>query len=345
MKKGICLLAAASLAMFACTQKTPYFEMRGAVLGVHDLETVDWPKLAHENGINTIGTHVRPLEVATFMQSEKGKKFKADCEKYGINVEHQLHAMGELLPRELFAEDSTMFRMNREGRRMKDFNLCVHSQKALDIVAANAQHYAGIMPATNHRYYFWIDDGCPMCACPECSGYSDSEQALLVENRIIKELRKHDPEALLAHLAYTTTGQAPRRVKPEEGVFLEFAPILRAWDKPLTDGDAKGSGADGLSHRVTMQYLRDNLEVFPAETAVVLEYWLDVSMFSRWKKPAVQLPWHREVFLSDIDTYARLGIKNITSFAVYIDDKYLEAYRDVSFLKEYGDGLGNYAAE
>jgi hypothetical protein len=88
-----------------------------------------------------------------------------------------------------------------------------------------------------------------------------------------------------------------------------------------------------------MQYLRDNLEVFPAETTVVLEYWLDVSMFSWWRKPAVKLPWNKEVFLSDIDTYAKLGIRNITSFAVFIDDKYLEAYKDVSFLKEYGEEL------
>jgi len=333
------LLAAASLMMFACTQKKPVFEMRGVVLGVHDLETVDWAKLAHENGINTIGTHISPKQVATFIQSEKGKKFVADCEKYGIYVEHQLHAMGQLLPRELFAEDSTMFRMNKEGRRVKDFNLCVHSQKALDIVAANAQHYSEILPATNHRYYFWIDDNCPMCACEKCAGYSDSEQALIVENRIIKELRKHDTEAQLAHLAYMSTAQAPKQVKPEAGVFLEFAPILRDWNKPLTDGDAKGRGTDGISHRETMQYLRDNLEVFPAETAVVLEYWLDVSMFSWWRKPAVKLPWNKEVFLSDIDTYAKLGIRNITSFAVFIDDKYLEAYKDVNFLKEYGEEL------
>jgi hypothetical protein len=95
------LLAIASLTVFACTQK-PYFEMRGVVLGVKDLETLDWPKLAYENGINTIGTHIKPLQVAEFIRSEKGKKFLADCEKYSICVEHQLHAMGELLPRELF---------------------------------------------------------------------------------------------------------------------------------------------------------------------------------------------------------------------------------------------------
>ena len=301
--------------------------MCGVVLSVQDLETVDWPKLAHENGINTIGTHIFPEQVAAFIESEKGRHFLADCKKYDIYVEHQLHAIGQLLPRDLFAEDPTMFRMNENGERVNDCNLCVHSQKALDKVAERAVYYAKLMLTTNHRYYYWIDDGRPMCQCPECSNYSDSEQALIVENRIIKELRKFDPEALLAHLAYHNTMTAPRRVKPEEGIFLQYAPIHRTWDQPIDE-----------SH---LRELKENLTVFPAETAEVLEYWLDVSLFSGWKKPAVKLPWNREVFESDIDTYASLGIRNITSFAVYIDDKYIEAYKDLGFLKEYGDGLKN----
>jgi len=237
--------------------------------------------------------------------------------------------MRDLLPRELFAEDSTMFRMNESGRRVNDYNLCVHSQKALNKVAEKALYYAKILPATNHRYYYWIDDGKPMCYCPKCSIYSDSEQALIVENHIIKELRKYDPKAKLAHLAYLNTLSAPRRVKPEEGIFLQYAPIRRTWDKPIDE-----------TH---VQYLKENLTVFPVETAEVLEYWLDVSIFSKWKKPAVKLPWNREVFESDIDTYASLGIRNITSFAVYIDDVYIETYKDLSFLKEYGEGLLNYS--
>ena len=41
--------------------------------------------------------------------------------------------------------------------------------------------------------------------------------------------------------------------------------------------------------------LEANLEVFPKDTAQVLEYWLDVSRFSRWKRPGVKLPWNREI--------------------------------------------------
>lgn len=311
--------------------------MRGIVLSVEDLATVDWPKLAHENGINTIGTHIFPEQVVAFIESEKGRQFLADCKKYDIKVEHQLHAIGELLPRTLFDEDPSLFRMDENGQRVNDCNLCVHSQKALDTIAEKAVSYAKRLPTTNHRYYYWIDDGRPMCRCPECSKYSDSEQALILENWIIKELRKFDPEALLAHLAYLNTISAPRRVKPEEGIFLEFAPIQRVWDKPLADETAKGD----VWHKEYLKHLQDNLEVFPVETAVVLEYWLDVSLFSRWNKPAVKLPWHREVFESDIETYASRGVRNFTTFGVYIDEKYIEAHKDLGFLKEYGDGLKN----
>ena len=331
--------------LFSCTaEKDPYFQMRGIVLSVEDLETVDWPALAYKNGINTIGTHVFPEQVATFMKSDKGEIFLADCRKYGIEVEHQLHAIGELLPRSLFDEDSTMFRMNEFGQRTNDYNLCVHSQKALDLVATRTAGYAKLLPSTNHRYYFWIDDGRPMCHCPECAHYSDSEQALIVENRMIKELRTVDPEAQLAHLAYHGTLSAPRKVNPAEGIFLQFAPIERSWEKPLAEhlpGEFLNNQQflKGVTH---LQYLKENLEVFPVETAVVLEYWLDVSIFSKWKKPAVKLPWNKAVFDADIKSYGDLGIRNITSFAVYIDDKYIETYQDLSFLKEYGDGFDRY---
>jgi hypothetical protein len=322
---------------FCPAAELPYFQMRGVILDVHDLETVDWAKLAHENGINTIGTHITPSQVTKFIQTEKGQKFLADCQRYVIQVEHQLHAMGELLPRELFAEDPNMFRMNKEGKRVKDHNLCVHSDKALGIVTKNACHYARLLPATNHRYYFWLDDGAPVCECPECSRYSPSEQGLIVENRIIKELRQIDPDAQLAHLAYETTLDTPRRIKPEQGIFLEFAPIERTWDQPFKDGETKGRS--GITHEKLMRHLKENLTVFPAETAVVLEYWLDVSLFSKWKKPAVKLPWHKNVFDSDIETYAGLGIKNVTTFAVYMDDVYFAKYPDTGFLGEYGNGL------
>lgn len=75
----------------------------------------------------------------------------------------------------------------------------------------------------------------------------------------------------------------------------------------------------------------------------MLEYWLDVSLLSDWKRnAAVELSWNQQVFMEDIDTYSKQGIQNITSFAVYIDATYLQQFGDIGFLTEYGNGLFNY---
>ena len=185
---------------------------------------------------------------------------------------------------------------------------------------------------TSGRYFFWGDDGLPWCRCPLCSGFSDSDQALILENRLVRELRALDPCAQVAHLAYANTLAAPRQVKPAPGVFLEFAPIGRRYDVPY----ARQTGANDKD---SLASLTDNLRVFPAETAQVLEYWLDVSQFSRWTRPAVELPWSKSVVAADARTYAQLGVHHVTTFAVWIDADYLKRFGEPSAVQEYGEAL------
>ena len=313
-----------------------WWQMRGIVLSTKELAEVDWPALAARSGINTIGTHITPSEVLAFLDSHEGRSFSEACRQYGITVEHQLHAMGELLPRELFAQDPEMFRMDSSGVRTPDFNCCVHSERALDLIAANAARLAGILRPGNHRYYFWLDDNAPVCCCPLCKPFSPSEQALIVENRMLKAIREVDPQAKLAHLAYSHFMDPPRKVQAEEGIFLEFAPIYRSWDVPLTVEDALCPRGYPVTNGDNLRWLEANLEVFDAEEAVVLEYWLDVSLFSRWKRPAVELPWHPEVCGSDLATYASYGIRHVTTFAVYMDEEYFKRFPSTKPIEEYG---------
>lgn len=339
----VCL--ALLLTVVACSQ-TPdgssWWQMRGLVLSTKELSEVDWPAMADRFGINTIGTHITPSEVTAFLATPEGARFQRDCRRYGICVEHQLHAMGELLPRELFAQDSTLFRMDTCGRRTPDYNCCVHSGKALDIIAGNAAALARTLRPDNHRYYLWLDDNAPVCQCPLCRAYSPSEQALIVENRMLRAIREVDPQAKVAHLAYSFFMDPPRKVPPEEGIFLEFAPIYRSWDAPLTEEDVLCPRGYPVTNGDNLRWLEQNLEVFPAEDAVVLEYWLDVSLFSRWKRPAVQLPWRSDVCRSDLATYARYGIRNVTSFAVYMDADYFERFPSTEPVEEYGSLLRSF---
>ncbi|MCC6125358.1 MAG: DUF4838 domain-containing protein [Pirellulales bacterium] len=310
------------------------FATRGVVLLTGDLSLEDWPERAARAGLTTIGLHHgnSPQIVIDCVKSPAGQKFLEKCKQLRLQVEYELHAMRELLPRKLFAKNPELFRMNDKGERTPDNNCCVHSPRALEILAENALRIAETLRPTTGRYFYWGDDAQPWCACPKCRDLSPSEQAVMVENHLCRALRKSEPQAQVAHLAYTNTLQPPKKVKPEAGVFLEYAPIFRRYDIPYErQQDPK--------HKDRLSALDANLEVFPKDTAQVLEYWLDISRFSGWKKNSTKLPWKKEVFLADLETYRKRGIRHVTSFAAWIDAAYRDHFGDLSFIDEYGAGL------
>ncbi len=322
------LLPASWLAACRATSRTrdaatdgPFFLTRGVVLVPDDLTLADWPERAHAAGLTTIALHhgLQPSIVAGFIRSEAGERFLADCRRLGLAVEYELHAMGELLPRELFARDPSLFRVDEKGERRGDVNLCVHSRRALDFVAENALRLDATLPPTTHRRFFWGDDGAPWCRCAECAALSESDQALIVENHVVAALRRVDPYAELAHLAYANTLAPPTQVRPVPGVFLEFAPLEMRFRRQLTSlGDP--------ANAAVLAALDANLAVFPRATAQALEYWLDDSMYSNWRRPASELRWSDEAFAADVLLYAARGVRHVTSFAVYLDADYVARF-------------------
>ena len=124
------------------------------------------------------------------------------------------------------------------------------------------------------------------------------------------------------------------------GDFSQVTP--RNWFFIALIGLTTGSGAIFLYYyglRHVRASLSTFLELMYPITAVVLDYWLDVSMASGWKKPAVELPWNGDVFRSDIATYASMGLRHITTFAVYMDSTYFSTYPSPTYLREYGETL------
>ena len=330
---GLALGEAALVAAEDRGPEAPFFRTRGVVLTTEDLTLSDWPERAKAAGLTTIGLHApkSPRLLADYVQSESGRKFLASCRRLGLAVEYELHAMQELLPRDLFDQSPEHFRMDDKGQRVGQWNLCVHSERALQTVADNAVALAKTLRPTTGRYFYWGDDGCPWCRCRQCAGLSDSDQSLLVANRILDALRRVDARAQVAHLAYDNTLPPPRQIKPQPGIFLEYAPIHRRYDVPFEQaGDTKS--------RQQFEMLDANLEVFGRAHAQALEYWLDASLFSKWKKPAVKLPFDPEVLAADLNTYGCRGIRHLTTFAVYLDADYVARYGEPP-LNEYGTRL------
>ena len=101
-------------------------------------------------GINTIGLHAnRRLDVLVdFLNRDQGKAFLASCQRLGIQVEYELHAIGDLLSREFAAKDPTLFRIDRTGRRNADSNCCPSSAEALTIIAGKAIEFGRILKPT-----------------------------------------------------------------------------------------------------------------------------------------------------------------------------------------------------
>lgn len=320
--------------LWAGSVREPAFLTRGVVLAPEDLTLADWPERAKEAGLTTIGIHHQnsPRLVVDWIGTESGRHFLETCGRLGLDVEYELHAMKDLLPRGLFEKNPEWFRMDEKGRRNPDANLCVHSPAALEIAAGNAVMIGLSLRPTTGRYFYWGDDGKPWCRCPQCRDLSESDQATLLENHLLRALRTHDPRATLAHLAYLDSLKPPQQIRPDPGLFLEYAPILRRYDLPY-EQQADPKQPDPLSA------LDANLKVFPAETAQVLEYWLDVSRFSKWKRPAARLPWRRDVLEADLKTYAARGIRRVTSFAVYVDADYRRLFGEPTFIREYGESL------
>lgn len=312
----------------------PRITSRGAVLVPEDLTWETWPARAKEAGLNLLALHPTPTVAGAFVQSESGQAFLAHCQGLGLDVEYELHAMSDLLPRELYAQHPDLFRMDEEGRRRGDWNLCVSSPAALDLVAENAVKLAEVLRPTTGRYHLWGDDGRPWCRCPRCRELSDSEQALTLENHLLQALQRIDPECQVAHLAYLNTLEVPRQVRPLRGVFVEYAPIARRYDTPLAEREARYRSGDP-THGEHLDALDANLNWFGSQGAEVLEYWLDVSRYSGWKRPAVQIPWRSDVIEADLKMYAARGIRYITSFAVWIDAMYVAQYGEPP-LNEYG---------
>ena len=263
---------------------------------------------------------VRSLgELIAYVNSETGKNYLDRLRALGLKVEFEYHAMSWLLPREEFHSHPDWFRMDGQGERTPDVNLCPSNSEALSYIEDRAELLAHALPTDTGKYYIWQDDvEGKGCCCPKCKKLSISDQILLMMHAVLKGLRRTDPVARLSYLAYFDTLEVPH-IRPEDGIFLEFAPFKRNLSLPLNHP----ASPDNLSQSKTLLPL---LAHFGKRDSCALEYWIDNSLQSDFKRPPKELILHQDVILQDIAFYKSLGFEKITSFAGYLDDEYCRLY-------------------
>ena len=279
-----------------------------------------------ESGLDLVGIHpgggVKAAEwldeLLELLQDEKFKGMLSELEESGIELEYELHALDWLLPKSILEEHPEWKRVNGKGERAADFNFCATNKEALDYISDRA-YYLG---QKSHRYNIWMDDiKDGYCHCEKCRELSPSDLTMNFCHAVLRGLRRYDPEATQSYLAYYDTLNVPEKVKKEDGIFLEFAPI----DRWKVGGDDR-----------ELEYIRPLLEFFGAEDAKVLEYWVDNSLFSGWKKPPKKCVLDKERMKRDVKMYREAGFGDMTSFGLYLDSEYTALHGEFD-LREYAE--------
>lgn len=266
-------------------------------------------------GLHPVGgeeSHKHIAAMLTLLETDKYRQLLDYAVSRGLKIEYEMHAASFLVPRELFDDKPEYFRMDETGERTKHLNFCFSHPEAMEIALSNAEKLAEKLYASESNYYFWLDDDAKGsgCQCEKCRAYSFSDQQLLFENALVKRLKKRNPDAAVSHLAYYQAMHPPKAIQPEEGIFLEYAPIERDMKKSLS-----AQGAD-------TEHIHALLNFFGRKNARVLEYWFDNSFFSGWKKPPKPFSADHALIKEDIAFYADLGFQNLASFACYLGEDY-----------------------
>jgi hypothetical protein len=282
-----------------------------------------WIDRMADGGIKILGIHPhgggKAVESLTNLLERLETKEYRELIDYavsrGLEIEYEMHAARFLLPEALFDSHPEYFRMMANGERTKNLNFCVSNSEALDLVAKNAAELAKKLYKSRPVFYFWLDDARnAFCKCERCKKLTPSHQQLVASNAMLAEIRKEIPDAKFAYLAYQDTLEVPENVKPDEGIFLEYAPIEKY----------KNEAPERIV--IERNMLLKQAEFFSWKDSKVLEYWLDNSLFSGWKKPPKEFIADDTAITKEVKEYADLGFDIISTFGCFLGEDYEELY-------------------
>ncbi len=310
-------------------------EKRGIVIHPHELDMA-WLKRCSDMKLNVLGLHpVGGTDADMSLQSMLATKDKLDllideARKMGIAVEYEMHSLSYLMPKSLYDTHPEWFCMSEDGTRIQDsFNICASNTAGLDELSNRAEQLARLLPSEDHLYYFWLDDSTNCsCHCPKCTHLTQSDQQMILVNAMLDGIRRFDSKGCIAYLAYSDSINPPENIKPDDGVFLEYAPFRRNINYAINDSACEANARE-------CAHIESLLKAFGTKNAKVLDYWTDNSMFSGWKYPPKEFKLKADVMRSDVRFYKSLGFNSITAFGCYLGKDYSDLYGSPD-LEEYG---------
>ena len=126
---------------------------RGLVVYPSDITSIGIENLIQfmrKAEINLLGIHTNSLgrnpmtgefedlpSLKVFLESEDGEKLLKECNKLKIYVEYESHVLKEVLPRKLFDVHPEYFRMDPDGIRQQNHNMCFSSEGAYKVIENN----------------------------------------------------------------------------------------------------------------------------------------------------------------------------------------------------------------
>lgn len=318
---------------------------RGLVILYEDL-CEHWIRWAKEARITTLGVHKIAISgdgtvdsmdsLIKALEKDNGRRIINKLEENGVGIEYELHSLSWLLPRSLMDKNKEMFRQNPDGVRVNDKGFCPSSREAAEVISENAYKLAKILGQTSHNYFWWPDDANDCgCTCDKCleRKLNGADTGIIFSNAVAEGIKAYDSKAMEAYIAYADAKVLPTE-RPAENVFLEFAPMDRDHNKPM-------NAQDDERGEEYIKLLEGLLEIFPAETTHVLEYWFDNALYSDFKKPPVKIPFNDYVMDEDMKMYTSYGLNNIKSFGSYLDEEYFKLHGNPP-TEKYGEILAKY---
>ena len=285
-----------------------------------------------EGGING-GKSV--YNAAEWLKEPETRRLLGKLTDRGVDIEYEIHALSWFLPRDMFGKRPEWFRMNADGARINDYHFCHSNAEALEYISERAKKAAEIFNPTTKKHHLWLDDTADCdCHCPKCreleeeNEYTSSDVAMTVYNAILDGIRAFDSSTTQCYLAYHTTISAPKKVKPSEGIFLEYAPFNRDLTIPLNEPSS-------VNNKRETEVIDGLFKIFPKKQSKALDYWFDNSRNSGWKKPVKKMKFYSEVAKADIEFYNTKGFEAVTNFACFLGEEYYLLYDEHADIETY----------